>query len=151
MERTQWTVGPQVFEFEPPDVFHTYLNARFQISEVKELHKIVTQEVFPKVGKVFHVVHLLPKAAGFTPEARKYAGSLPVDVFKAMLIVGGSPVARAAIAIVSRASEVLGISRGLPMKMFKTEEEAHAYIKEFRAAEQAKSDSPGVDVGRSGA
>jgi hypothetical protein len=126
-----------VYEFEPPDVLHSYVNATLQISEIEELHKIITHEIVPKVGRIFHLIHFLPEVGGFTPEARRYAGSLPVDVFKAMLILGGNPVVRSVMTIISRASELL--TGGPPTKIFKTEEEAYAYIKEFRATEQAKS------------
>ena len=141
MESTRWIVGPQEFVFEAPDVFHGYVNANIQISEVKAMYEIISKKVFPEVGKVFYILHLASKVSGFTPEARKYAGTLGTDEFKGMLVVGGSAMGRAAFTIFNNALRLLGKKeeKGPPMRMFRNVEDAYAFIKECRTADQANA------------
>lgn len=139
MERTKWNIGPHVLEFKEPDVVHAHTNAVIDVAEVKEVFRVISEEVFPHVGRVFYILQLGPDSKGLTPAARKYAGTQPLDKFKAMLIVGGPPLARAALSIVVRAVALLGLAQKTPQKIFSTEEEAFAFIKEIRDAEQAKS------------
>jgi hypothetical protein len=132
MERTQWDNGIHKLEFEPPDVFHCHMNGPVALEEAKLTVKI-QQELAAEVGNLYLIMYLHTGLQGFSPEVRKYFGTLK-PVWKASLVVGGNAIARAAVNLGMRAMNVLSGSP-IPFRMFKTAEEAHAFISELRSAE----------------
>ncbi len=129
-----WNNGPHLLEFEPPDIFHCHVRAPIQEHEVRETVRITRQELGAKRGiKVYFVAHMEGKDGTFTPGARKYLGATDTQ-WKAIAIVGGNTMVRAAANVTSRAMSLLS-ERKIPFKMVKTVEEARQFIEELRAKE----------------
>ena len=133
MERKQWTTGPHLLEFEPPDLFHCYVRGIVLVAEIKESFKIMQEEVIPKVGDVYLLVHMEDVGAEvITEEARKYllTGDLP---WKGALVIGGTSLTRIAMNIFSQTMNTLSGKRRL-MKAVGTRKEALSCINEWRSA-----------------
>lgn len=132
MERKEWSNGPHMLEFEPPDIFHCHIRGPVLVNEVQETVRIMQSEVMPQVGPVFFFAHLSSGLEGFPAETRKYFGSIPV-VWKGAAIIGGSAIARAATNVALRAMSLLSAKQP-PTRMFKSVEEARVFAAEMRTA-----------------
>ncbi len=136
MERKQWTAGPHLLEFEPPDLFHCYVRGIALVAEIQESFKIMQEEVIPKVGDVYLIVHMENVGAEVLPvETRKYllTGDFP---WKGALVVGGTGLTRIAMNIFAQTINTLSGKRRL-MKAVGTIEEALSCIDEWRSAGDA--------------
>lgn len=133
MARKEWTNGPHLLAFEEPDIFHCYVRGPVLLHEAKETMRVIEQEVLPNMGKekIFFVSYL-EDDGGFPAETRKYFGSF-TPPWKGMLMVGGSPMMRAASNVVMRAMSLLSPTR-IPTKMVKTEADARAAMAEMRVS-----------------
>jgi len=135
MERTQWKNGPHVLEFEPPDIYHCRVLAPVTADEVKETMRVLEQEIIPKVGPVFFVMHMEGMGGkSLSPEARRYITSLTPS-WKAAVLIGGNPVLRSTVDIVMRALNLMSRKQA-PTRMVETVEEAYAIVEGLRAAER---------------
>ncbi len=138
-----WTVGPHLFEFEPPDIFHCHVRATIQEDEAKESVRISIDELGKRGIKVFFVAHLEATGVGgtFASGAKKYLGERKPE-WKGIVIVGGNPVVRLAASIMARAQSVLSSERKMPTVMVGSMDEARKVIAELRAKEAAQAAAP---------
>jgi hypothetical protein len=132
MERMNWSAGPHRLEFEPPDLFHCHVRGTVLASEVKEAFRIMREEVIPKVGDVYFLLHLTKWGADAIPmETRKYLDTTDPP-WRGEVVIGGSSITRMAASIALRTIMVLSGKR-LLMKVVGTDEEALACINEWRS------------------
>lgn len=133
-----WPCGPHLLEFEEPDIFHCHIRGPVEEQHARETVRVAKEELSAKRGiRIFFVSHLEDSGANgtFTSSARRYLGSTKLD-WRAILIVGGSPVMRLATSIIARATALLSDNK-MPTRMLKSMDEVREYIAEARTKDTA--------------
>jgi hypothetical protein len=130
-----WNAGPHSYELEPPDVLHFHIRAPVEGSAVEEGLRICQEELEEKRGiRIYMIAHVESPDFTFTPSARNVLFHMRRDAVKAFVLVGGTPMMRAATNILGRSLNLLW-GNPMPFKMVGTAEEARRYIEELRAKE----------------
>jgi hypothetical protein len=136
LKKTEWTVGPNKLQFLPPDIFFVDANGPTTLPDMKEAMRILEEEVYPEVDIFFFLIRFVRSAAGLSPEVREYHFAVKPR-FAVMMLIGGTPVMRAALTIASRAIRLWN-KTATEMRMVKTLEEALALADEIRAKKAAE-------------
>ena len=132
MERTEWSIGQVALKFEPPDLFHCYVNGPVLVPDVEEMLKIMQEEVVPEVRNFYFLVHTGALGTEAMPiETRKFFANVK-PLWKATVMIGGAPIARLAANVFMHAVMAISGSK-TPMKVVKDEAEAISYVKELRS------------------
>jgi len=136
-----WPCGPHLLELEPPDIFHCHVRGPVEEEHAKETMRVYNEEIRAKRGiRIFFISHLEESGdSSFTSAARRYIEKTKVD-WKAVIVVGGSPLMQLASTIVALAAAMLS-DNPMPTVMVKSMDEARKYIAEARAKEAAKAPS----------
>ncbi len=133
MKRVQWSTGPHLLEFEPPDLFHCHVRGTVLASEVQEAFRIIREELIPKVGDVYFLLHLTKFGADAIPmETRKYLDTTDPP-WRGEVVIGGSSITRMAASIALRTIMIMTGKR-LLLKVVSTAEEARACVDKWRSA-----------------
>ncbi len=132
LERTTWENGPHRLEFEPPDVYHVRILAPVTPGEGLEVVRVLNEEILPLVSDVYVLIDLSAEAGTLSSGARKAVANVK-PTWRAVAVVGGSPLGRAVMNMTLRAFTLIS-GQQAPTRMVKTVEEAHAFFDEVRAA-----------------
>jgi hypothetical protein len=137
LKKTEWTVGPNKIKFLPPDILFIDAGGPAELQDVKEVMRLLEEEVSPEVDIYFVFIRFNRSSAGMGQDVRAYHTSIKPR-FKVMVFIGGTALMRAALAIASRAIKLLS-SNDLEMRMVKTLEDALALAGEIRAKKAAEA------------
>jgi hypothetical protein len=133
MEPAKWPVGPHLLEFEPPDLCHCRVHGITQPSEVAETFRIIRDEIIPKVGDVYLIVHMKDGDGESLPSGTRQHLLSVIPPSRGTVIIGGSGIMRMAVNVIARSIMALSRKR-LLIKVASTSEEALACIAEWRSA-----------------
>jgi len=133
MEPKKWKYGAHEWEFEPPDILHCYVHGPVFLPDAQTSLQIM-QEIAPAIGgQPFFVAYM--NDGSFPPETRKFFGDI-TPCWKAIVVVGGSPMIRATTNLLVRASAILSGKEAVT-KAVKTIEEGRAWMEDFRQKDKA--------------
>src|SRR5512140_3339046 len=133
MEPAKWPVGPHLLEFEPPDLCACRVHGITQPSEITETFRIIREEVIPKVGDIYLIIHMKDADAESLPRGTRQHLLTVIPPSKGSVIIGGSAIMRMGVNVIARSIIALSRKR-LLMKVVATNEEAMACSAEWRSA-----------------
>jgi hypothetical protein len=118
-------------EFQEPDILIIHVADTVTVEEVDEAIRITKEDVAPEVGPPFYFVHIISglKSFDFANMKRYYTAKLP---WKAIIVIGGTRLARAAVNVSARTVALLS-GNEFHFQMVEDFEAAYACANELRA------------------